>query len=135
MTKTIYEVYNDTSVIPFATENEANEYIQGTNLGFQIRSKEIEVEPISTEDKLLKDIEFGKLLIKTFLKENRDIPRAFTINDNLMLLQKFAPIETLSRLGDIKTILILVSTLEVDEIFTQQRKDNFIATINNYLNG
>lgn len=131
----MYVAYNATNEIEFTIQSNRDNFLL-TNPDFEIRQYEQEItEPqLTTEQKLLKDIEFGKSLIKEFLKENRDIPRPFTMQDNLMLLNKFAPIETLSRLGDIKTVLVMVQITEIDTIFTQERKDKFIETINNYLN-
>lgn len=126
-----YEIRENNIITQFDTFELATAY----NPNLEVFEVDIDVPTatLTTEERLTRDIEFGVVLIKKFLKENRDMARAFTMNDNLNLLNKFAPIETLSRLGDIETIYTLMQFVVVDEIFTQERKYNFIATISEYL--
>lgn len=83
--------------------------------------------------KLYKDIDFGNCLINTFLEDNRLMPVAFTLEETKVMLSKFEKIEKLARLGDIKTVKVLIFITETDPIFTQERKDKYLLMINNYL--
>lgn len=128
----VYEAYNKTETHQFATEKEAIDFILDDKEILKIEIEEL-VYTVLNSDKLEKDIQFGKTLITKFLKDNRDMPIAFTLNDNISLLTQFGPIETFSRLGDIKTVKALTSNVVVGNIFTQFRKDEFLSIINNYL--
>lgn len=146
MQKTIYEVFNEKTSIPFETEELANEYIQGTNLGFKIRPVEIPAENQNTfEEQFYKDIAFGKMLVERFLIDNRNLATNFTDSQNLVLLQKFAPIQTLCNSGVIKTARAMLANIAVDNeidaegnpivgaIFTKKRKFIYLAMITDYL--
>lgn len=94
----------------------------------------IEDEPvISEKEKLEKDKQFGKSLIDLFLLENRQSNVTFTPSINIGLLQKFENIQKLAEVGDIKTVKYLLELVIVDEIFTQERKDNYVELCNEYL--
>jgi hypothetical protein len=86
----------------------------------------------SIEDKLDMDLEFGLKIIKDFLLDNRKINNISEV-DSISLSIKFDKIEKLARLGDIKTIKVLMLNLEVDEIFTQERKDKYLLAIQEHL--
>jgi hypothetical protein len=78
------------------------------------------------------DQDFGKLVTKTFLAQNRSL--SLSPGVNVELLRKFDEIERLLNLGDLKTSRYLVSVLPVDEIFSQGRKDRFLGLLDQYLN-
>jgi len=87
---------------------------------------------LSNEEKLKLDKDFGEYLINEFLIDNRISP-SVTSSDSLNLLNKFNDIEKLARLGDIITIKTLLINLQVDSVFTQERKDKYLELINRYL--
>lgn len=94
-----------------------------------------QILPITAEQKLQLDLEFGKQLIKDFLTDNRLITPAVSPTESLELLNKFQNIEKLASLGDIKSVSILLNGIAVDNrLFTQERKDKYLTMISNYLN-
>lgn len=123
----IYRINNNGFIAEFVNLADAEAYAS--------ENGSLPIIPIDEikEQQYYADIEFGKFLIEKFLKDNRQLAMAFTLQDNLSLLNDFAPIETLSRLGDIKSVLALTQGLTVGVIFTQERKDEFIELIRNYL--
>ena len=132
----IYEAYNEITRVQFLDESKANSYAQENSL--QVRTIEVEIEnqePIIDRDsELRKDLEFGNRLILQFLLDNRNSPIAFDNEVSIQLLVKFQKLEALCRLGDIKNVALLLPTIETDEVFTQERKDNYISMTQQHLN-
>ena len=74
------------------------------------------------------------MLIDMFLLDNRLIVPHVTPSESLNLLSEFDNIEKLARLGDIKSVSILMNGVQTDNrIFTQKRKDKYLSLINGYL--
>jgi hypothetical protein len=97
-------------------------------------STDTQIEPFTPEQKLHEDIQFGLSLIDLFLLDNRLITPSVTPVESLTLLSEFSNIEKLARLGDIKSVSILMNGIKVDNrIFTQERKDKYIQMINGYI--
>jgi hypothetical protein len=92
-----------------------------------------QIIPLTIEDRLPFDIDFGHQIINEFLLDNR-LHGYISIQDSINLLNKFSDIEKLSRLGAIKDVKILMQNVIVDDIFTQARKDKYLAMITEYLN-
>jgi hypothetical protein len=91
-------------------------------------------EGLTQKEKLQIDIEFGNYLIESFLLDNRLITPIVTPSESLQLLSEFSNIEKLSRLGDIKSVKILLNGIVVDNrLFTQDRKDKYMGWINTHL--
>lgn len=85
---------------------------------------------ITPEEKLSSDMNFGEMLIEMFLLDNRLITPAVTPSESLNLLSEFNNIEKLARLGDIKSVSILMNGVQTDNrIFTQERKDKYMTMI------
>jgi hypothetical protein len=108
-----------------------------TNLGsgYTVElSTDIQITPVSPEEKLLNDINFGATLIEMFLLDNRLITPAVTPSESLQLLSEFDNIEKLASLGDIKSVQILLNAVQTDpRLFTQARKDKYLDLITGYL--
>jgi hypothetical protein len=86
------------------------------------------------EDILAEDIQFGNSLVIRFLEENREITPAITSYESLELLNKFSNVEKLASLGDIKSVRVILNNISVDDrLFTQERKDDYLQTIDTYL--
>ena len=65
-----------------------------------------------------------------FLLDNRLIVPHVTPTESLNLLSEFNNIEKLARLGDIKSVSILMNGVQTDNrIFTQERKDKYMTLI------
>ena len=72
---------------------------------------------------------FGASLLDIFLLDKWQSAVAFTPEMSMGLLTKFTPIKQLCELGDIKTIAILLPTIELDAFYTQARKDKYVALV------
>jgi hypothetical protein len=106
------------------------------NLGntYSAEISDEQIPSITLEQKLQNDIKFGNELIKTFLLDNRYIEPTVTPNESLELLNKFNNIQKLASLGDIKSVQILLNSIQTDlRLFTVERKEKYILMISNYL--
>ena len=104
----------------------------GNNYSAEISDEQI--PSITLEQKLQNDIKFGNELIKIFLLDNRYIEPTVTPNESLELLNKFNDIQKLASLGDIKSVQILLNSIQTDlRLFTIERKEKYILMISNYL--
>lgn len=106
------------------------------NLGntYSAKISDEQIPSITLEQKLQNDIKFGNELIKTFLLDNRYIEPTVTPNESLKLLNKFNDIQKLASLGDIKSVQILLNSIQTDlRLFTIERKEKYILMISNYL--
>lgn len=106
------------------------------NLGntYSAEISDEQIPSITPEQKLQNDIKFGNELIKTFLLDNRYIEPTVTPNESLELLNKFNDIQKLASLGDIKSVQILLNSIQTDlRLFTIERKEKYILMISNYL--
>lgn len=102
--------------------------------GYTITISEEQIPPITPEQKLEGDLQFGQQLIKEFLLDNRLITPTVTPSESLQLLSEFNNIEKLANLGDIRSVQLLLSNITTDNrLFTQERKDKYLSLINGYL--
>jgi len=100
--------------------------------GWTITLSDENIFESTPEQQLDNDINFGKSLIQQFLLDNRslgDIP----IADQLSQLEKFKDINTLLNVGAIRASHSLINALQTDQYLTQQRKDNYLNKISEYL--
>lgn len=105
----------------------------GTGYTVEI-STDIQITPPTAEEKLEADLKFGTMLIDMFLIDNRLITPAVTPTESLQLLSEFDNIEKLARLGDIKSVSILLNGVQTDtRLFTQERKNKYMSMINSHL--
>lgn len=74
------------------------------------------------------DIEKGKTLIKEFLVDNRLSPNVTTA-DSIRLLQLFGTAKALAEVGDLKNVRLILSSLEINEIYTQERHDKYMSIL------
>jgi hypothetical protein len=108
-----------------------------TNLGtgYTVEvSTDLQIEPITKEERFYNDKNFGLMLVDMFLVDNRMIEPAVTPSESLQLLSEFSDIEKLAALGDIKSVQILLGGIQTDiRLFTQERKDKYLNMITSYL--
>jgi hypothetical protein len=133
---TIWEAYNqeETHSVQFFNQADANAYAYVHN--YLVRSRDIEgslLEATAWSIQLKEDLKFGQFLIEEFLKDNRLLPISFTPESSLLIFQKFSDVEALCRLGDIKSVRLLLIGKEVDQIFTQERKNKYIQMCDEHL--
>lgn len=87
--------------------------------------------PISIEERLLLDLEFGNDLIQIFVYDNRVME--ITPEQSEAVLLKFRDILAFAQTGAITSIQTYLPLIPTDEVFTQERKDKYIQMINDYL--
>lgn len=123
-----YKLFNDiVEAEQWTLTNLGNDYIVEV-------SPDIQITPPTPEERLQADLRFGMMLIDMFLLDNRLITPHVTPTESLNLLSEFDNIEKLARLGDIKSVSILINGVQTDNrIFTQDRKDKYMSMINSHL--
>ena len=89
------------------------------------------VEPISNEQRLSMDMSFTLVLIQTFLIDNRNA--GVTVAQGEALMNKFVDVLQFAQTGAVGSVNNLLLNIEIDEIFTQDRKDKYLQMIANYL--
>jgi len=89
--------------------------------------------PSEFASNLSNDKNFGNKLVDTFLIDNRESPIAFNPQLSISVLQKFQGVKALAEVGDIKNVMLMLNYIEVDELFTQERKDKYILMCQNHL--
>lgn len=135
---TTYKISKDnwSTLQNFNTLQECEDWvltILGT--GYTITISDTPLVPPTPEQILQYDLQFGHYLIDEFLMDNRLITPSVTPSESLQLLSEFDNIEKLARLGDIKSVSILLNGIQTDvRLFTQERKDKYINEINSHLN-
>lgn len=134
---TTYKISKDSwsTLQDFNTLQECEDWVLNTlGNGYTITISDIPLPIPTPEQKLESDLQFGNYLINEFLKDNRLITPVVTPTESLQLLSEFDNIEKLARLGDIKSVSILLNGMVVDtRIFTQARKDKYMGWINTHL--
>ena len=88
-------------------------------------------EAPSIPDRLKSDIDFGSSLIFTFVEDNRIAETTQEQNDALLV--KFRDILAFAQTGSIESINVHLPNIVVDEVFTQERKDKYLAMVTDYL--
>lgn len=89
----------------------------------------------SKAELLAMDKQFGQELIDKFLLEQREIGGESYLDTqtNLAVMQKFQVVMTLAQTSAITSIRDILPSIEIDSIFTQERKNNYIEMVANYL--
>jgi hypothetical protein len=134
---TTYKISKDkwSTLQNFNTLQDCESWVTITlGMGYTITISDITLPPITPQEKLQSDLQFGQNLINEFLTDNRLIIPIVTPSESLQLLVEFKDIEALARLGDIKSVKILLNGIVVDNrLFTQDRKDKYMGWINTHL--
>ena len=85
-------------------------------------------EPAKDELQIVKEnIAKGEAMILDYLADNRRL--RLTNEQSLQQLAKFQVIKALLQVGDLSSAKALLSVTEVDEIFTQERKDKYLSML------
>lgn len=93
----------------------------------RLTQQQLEDEALAKTEAILNAINKGKAVILEYLKDNREID--LTTEQSLQQLQKFAAIKGLLEVGAIDAAVDLLLLAEVDEIFTQERKDKYLSML------
>jgi hypothetical protein len=120
------------------TLKDAQDYVLANfGAGWTVTVSPEQPETLTPEQKAERHREFGKLLFVTFLNDNAVFASArgsnFTVEETQALDAKFGAFGRLCEYGSIPQIQILLPSIEVDTIFTQERKDKYITMVNNHL--
>jgi hypothetical protein len=105
--------------------------------GFTITDLGTVIPPTEAE-KLQARQDFGKELLNEYLMDNDALAKErgypFTIEETAQQVQKFQLVMGILPLGSLKQCLDIITITETDSIFTQQRKDKYILSLQNFLN-
>ena len=93
-----------------------------------------QIPPITGRERVQMGLDFGNELTFTFLDDNQSSPLyPFTEAQNNALMAKFQSVLSFAQVGSIRQISDMLPSIATDEIFTQARKDNYIAMCANFL--
>jgi hypothetical protein len=93
----------------------------------------------SEAEKLSERQDFGKQLLNDYLMDNDAIAKErgfpFTVEETAQQATKFQLVMGILPLGSLKQSLDVISVTATDTIFTQERKDKYIAALQNFILG
>jgi hypothetical protein len=87
--------------------------------------------PLTLQDRLNSDLQFGQELIYVFVEDNRIME--ITSEQSEQVLVKFRDILAFAQTGAVISIQAYLPLIPVDDVFTQERKDKYIQMISDYL--
>ena len=87
--------------------------------------------PLTLQERLDSDLEFGQHLIYVFVEDNRIME--ITSEQSEQVLVKFRDILAFAQTGAVTSIQTYLPLIPVDDVFTQERKDKYIQMISDYL--
>ena len=125
-----------TYTIDFASLADAQSFADGLGVGYTatLAPPNEQIPPITGAERVQMGLEFGDELKVTFLNDNQSSPLfPFTEAQNNALMAKFQTILSFAQVGSILQISEILPSIVIDEIFTQARKDNYIAMCANFL--
>lgn len=112
-------LFNGTEWIEFETIAEHDAYIQS-------------ITPIQNNVRLVEqDIELGQSVILEYLRENKLLD--ITTEQSLGQFQKFSPVKAMLEVGALGAARDLLIGVEIDSIFTQERKEKYLTMLNGFL--
>ena len=94
------------------------------------QEKELQIQNEKFQ-KLNNDISFGNQLIREYLLDNKELP--LTMEQSQTQLQKLLGLKEFLEVGNIQDAKILLSNVEIDDVFTQERKDKYLKMTNDHL--
>jgi len=121
----------------FESLEAAQSYASGLGQGYTVALSDEKIEDEDASARVQSQFDFGISLIKLFRVDNaqyeKDNDTIITPSETLTLMSKFGSVISLCQVGAIKEVAEFLPSLEVDVIFTQERKDKYQTLINNYL--
>ena len=87
--------------------------------------------PLTLQERLDSDLQFGQQLIYVFVEDNRIME--ITSEQSEEVLVKFRDILAFAQTGAVTSIQTYLPLIPVDDVFTQERKDKYIQMISDYL--
>jgi hypothetical protein len=132
-----YKIYKDSWACykNFNTQQDAELFASSLGSGYLVvlADPKDKIIPITLEQRLPADIDFGISLINEFLLDNRKIGY-ISNQDSISLLTKFKDIKEMCSLGAIRDVQVMMGNVVTDTVFTQDRKNKYLEMINSYLN-
>ena len=87
--------------------------------------------PMTIQERLNLDMSFGQDLVFVFVEDNRIMGTTQEQNDAILV--KFRDILAFAQTGAVESINAHLPSIPVDEVFTQERKDKYMAMVTDYL--
>ena len=87
--------------------------------------------PPTIQERLQMDMQFGQDLVFVFVEDNRIMGTTQEQNDAILV--KFRDILAFAQTGAIESINTHLPNIPIDEVFTQERKDKYMAMVTDYL--
>jgi hypothetical protein len=126
--KTHYKIYVAANI------TEAQQIADEFGEGWTVKETNEPVPTMTGAERVQMGLDFGNKLKVTFLNDNQSSPLyPFTEAQNNALMSKFQTILSFAQVGSILQISEMLPSIVTDEIFTQERKDNYIAMCANFL--
>ncbi len=134
-----YQIQKDRKgfIMPFATEQDAVDWADSYFVdGYTVTDLGPVIEPTESE-KLEARQSFGKELLNEYILDNDQIAKnrgyPFTIEETVQQATKFQLVLGILPLGSLLQTLAVIEATPTDTIFTQERKDKYIAKLNQFL--
>jgi len=126
--KTHYKIYVAANI------TEAQQIADEFGEGWTVKETNEPVPTMTGAERVQMGLDFGNKLKVTFLNDNQSSPLyPFTEAQNNALMSKFQTVLSFAQVGSILQISEMLPSIVTDEIFTQERKDNYIAMCANFL--
>ena len=127
-----YKIYKDnwSTIQKFSTLEEAQAYADSLGEGY-VAEYYAPYVPMSIQERLDMDMEFGQQLVYVFVEDNRIMGTTQEQNDAILV--KFRDILAFAQTGAIESINVHLPNILTDEVFTQERKDKYTQMVTDYL--
>jgi len=114
----------------FATLEDAQAFADSLGEGYTAEFYAPYTSP-TIQERLQMDMSFGQDLVFVFVEDNRIMGTTQEQNDAILV--KFRDILAFAQTGAIESINTHLPNIPIDEVFTQERKDKYIAMVTDYL--
>lgn len=114
----------------FATLEDAQVFADSLGEGYTAEYYAPYIPP-SIQERLQMDMQFGQELVFVFVEDNRIMGTTQEQNDAILV--KFRDILAFAQTGAIESINTHLPNIAIDEVFTQERKDKYMAMVTDYL--
>ena len=127
-----YEISKDywSTIQKFATLQDAQTFANNLGTGYNVQYVK-PYNPPTIQERLQMDMSFGQDLVFVFVEDNRIMSTTQEQNDAILV--KFRDILAFAQTGAIESINTHLPNIPIDEVFTQERKDKYIAMVTSYL--
>ena len=127
-----YKIFKDlwSCVKKFASLEDAQAFADSLGEGYTAEFY-APYTPPTIQERLQMDMQFGQDLVFVFVEDNRIMGTTQEQNDAILV--KFRDILAFAQTGAIESINAHLPTIPIDEVFTQERKDKYMAMVTDYL--